>query len=209
MSGLLIAALTASIHANRPLRVGVRWQPEELLLLGELMQRPCRRESAWRRCSCLLQLPERLHVALGPLLLARRAGCRQLLTRGSQSTCPSFPVRIHLAATAFESLSTARALRTQPCQRAAKGLSSIAWTRHHTLARGLKAMNRLLLPAPRDEAGAADGGNRPGARHAPSSPTVSTLPHWVLLIQNGHLFCQPAPRAPCLPAFGLVISSCK
>ena len=55
---------------------------------------------------------------------------------------------IHLAATAFESLSTARALRTQPCQRAAKGLSSIAWTRHHTLARGLKATNRLLLPAP-------------------------------------------------------------
>ena len=34
------------------------------------------------------------------------------------------------------------------CQRAAKGLSSIAWTRHHTLARGLKATNRLLLPAP-------------------------------------------------------------
>ena len=55
---------------------------------------------------------------------------------------------IHLAATAFESLSTARALRTQPCQRAAKGLSSIAWTRHPTLARGLKATNRLLLPAP-------------------------------------------------------------
>ena len=27
-------------------------------------------------------------------------------------------------------------------------LSSIAWTRHHTLARGLKATNRLLLPAP-------------------------------------------------------------
>ena len=46
------------------------------------------------------------------------------------------------------SLSPARALRTQPCQRAAKGLSSIAWTRHHTLARGLKATNRLLLPAP-------------------------------------------------------------
>ena len=57
-------------------------------------------------------------------------------------------MRIHLAATVFESLSTARALRTQPCQRAAKGLSSIAWTRHHTLARGLKATNRLLLPAP-------------------------------------------------------------
>ena len=66
----------------------------------------------------------------------------------TQSSCPSLPVRIHLAATVFESLSTARALRTQPCQRAAKGLSSIAWTRHPNLARGLKATNRLLLPAP-------------------------------------------------------------
>ena len=37
---------------------------------------------------------------------------------------------------------------SQPCQRAAKGLPSIAWTRHLTLARGLKATNRLLLPAP-------------------------------------------------------------
>ena len=38
--------------------------------------------------------------------------------------------------------------RAHSCQRAAKGLSSIAWTRHHTLARDLKATNRLLLPAP-------------------------------------------------------------
>ena len=56
--------------------------------------------------------------------------------------------RIHLAATAIESLSKARALRTKPCQRAAEGPSSTAWTRHHTLARGPKALNRLLLPAP-------------------------------------------------------------
>ena len=55
---------------------------------------------------------------------------------------------MNLAATVIESRSKARALRTQPCQRAAKGLSSIAWTRHLTLARGLKATNRLLHPAP-------------------------------------------------------------
>ena len=69
------------------------------------------------------------------------------LATTSLVTAP-FPCGSTKPATAFESLSTARALRTQPCQRAAKGLSSIAWTRHHTLARGLKATNRLLLPAP-------------------------------------------------------------
>ena len=49
VSGLLIAALTASTRANRPWQrrpglqaPAIRWQPEELLLLGELMQRPCR-----------------------------------------------------------------------------------------------------------------------------------------------------------------------
>ena len=33
-------------------------------------------------------------------------------------------------------------------RRGAEGPSSTAWTRHHTLARGPKALNRLLLPAP-------------------------------------------------------------
>ena len=51
-------------------------------------------------------------------------------------------------ATVVESLSKARALRTKPCQRAAEGPSSTAWTRPQILARGPKALNRLLLPAP-------------------------------------------------------------
>ena len=55
---------------------------------------------------------------------------------------------IHLAATVVESLSKARALHTKPCQRAAEGPSSTAWTRPQILARGPKALNRLLLPAP-------------------------------------------------------------
>ena len=49
--------------------------------------------------------------------------------RGPQSSCTSLPVWIHLAATVVESLSKARALRTKPCQRAAEGPSSSAWTR--------------------------------------------------------------------------------
>ena len=57
-------------------------------------------------------------------------------------------MRIPLAATVVESLSKARALRTKPCQRAAEGPSSTAWTRPQILARGPKALNRLLLPAP-------------------------------------------------------------
>ena len=68
--------------------------------------------------------------------------------RGPQSSCASIPVRIPLAATVIESLSKARALRTKPCQRAAEGPSSTAWTRPQILARGPKALNRLLLPAP-------------------------------------------------------------
>ena len=57
-------------------------------------------------------------------------------------------MRIPLAATVVESLSKARALRTKPCQRAAEGPSSTAWTRPQALARGPKALNRLPLPAP-------------------------------------------------------------
>ena len=50
VTGLLIAALTASTHANRlwqrsPAVLAMRWQPTELLLVSR-MQRPCRPESA-------------------------------------------------------------------------------------------------------------------------------------------------------------------
>ena len=86
-----------------------------------------------------------------PALAAARSSYRPAAKgprEDRRAPAPPFPCGSTKPATVFESLSTARALRTQPCQRAAKGLSSIAWTRHHTLARGLKATNRLLLPAP-------------------------------------------------------------
>ena len=51
-------------------------------------------------------------------------------------------------APADESLSPARALRTQPCQRAAAAPSSTAWTRPQILVQDPKALNRLHLPAP-------------------------------------------------------------
>ena len=65
-------------------------------------------------------------------------------------------------ATVDESLSPARALRTQPCQRAAAAPSSTAWTRPQILVQDPKALNRLHLPAPATKQEPPTKGTAPG-----------------------------------------------
>ena len=70
--------------------------------------------------------------------------------------------RVDPVAPVEESLSPARALRTQPCQRAAAAPSSIAWTRPQIQVQDPKALYRLYLPAPATKQEPPTKGPAPG-----------------------------------------------